>query len=286
MPLLRILLATFLALGLLGAVDIAAGRDPDILRIALLPDDHPGTIIKNNEPLKAHLAQVTGKRIELIVTTDYSSMIEAMRSKRIDVAYFGPLSYILARSKCEIEPFAALVKDGATTYRGVIIANRASGITTIAGIRGQNMAYGDRASTSSHLIPKSILSKAGLEGGKDYQQHFVGSHDAVAMAVQNGHAQAGGLSKPIFESLVERKLISLDKVMVIQESADYPNYPWTMHSDLTPAIKAKLVSAFVDLKDQAVLKPFKAEGFAPITDADYDGIREMITLLNLDPAKF
>jgi len=284
MSILRPLITFLLAVTALIAAE--GNRNPDILKIALLPDDHPGTIIKNNQSLKLHLAQVTGKEIELIVTTDYSSLIEAMRSKRIDVAYFGPLSYILAKSKCDIEPFAALLKDGTTTYRSVLIANRAANITTAAGIRGHNMAYGDRASTSSHLIPKSILSKLGLEGGQDYQQHFVGSHDAVAMAVQNGHAQAGGLSKPIFESLIERKLISLDKVMVLQESGDYPNYPWTMHSDLAPALKAKLISAFIDLKDPAVLKPFKADGFAPITDADYDGIREMITLLNLDPAKF
>lgn len=284
MSILRTLLALALAITVIVGADVV--RDPAILKIALLPDDHPGTIIKNNEPLKAHLAKVTGKEIELIVTTDYSSMIEAMRSKRIDVAYFGPLSYILAKSKCEIEPFAAMLKDGGTTYRGVIIVNRTAGITDLAGIKGKNMAYGDRASTSSHLIPKSILSKAGLEGGKDYEQHFVGSHDAVAMAVQNGHAQAGGLSKPIFLSLVERKLISLEKVAVLTESTDFPNYPWTMQSDLAPALKQKLASSLVDLKDPAVLKPFKADGFAPITDADYDGIRSMISLLKLDPAKF
>lgn len=283
MSILRTLLTFALAITALVGADV---RDPATLKIALLPDDHPGTIIKNNEPLKAHLVKVTGKEIELIVTTDYSSMIEAMRSKRIDVAYFGPLSYILAKSKCEIEPFAAMLKDGGTTYRGVIIVNRTAGITDLVGIKGKNMAYGDRASTSSHLIPKSILSKAGLEGGKDYQQHFVGSHDAVAMAVQNGHAQAGGLSKPIFESMVERKLISLEKVAVLTESTDFPNYPWTMQSDLAPALKQKLASALVDLKDPAVLKPFKADGFAPITDADYDGIRSMISLLKLDPSKF
>lgn len=264
----------------------AEGRDPAKLQVALLPDENPSTIIKNNLLLKEHLAKATGKEIELIVTTDYSSMIEAMRSKRIDVAYFGPLSYVLAKSKCEIEPFATMVKDGKPTYRSVLIVSKAAGIADLAGIRGKAVAYGDKASTSSHLIPKSILAKAGLEAGKDYQEHFVGAHDAVAMAVQNGHAQAGGLSKPIFESLVERKLVSLEKVAVLQESGDYPNYPWTMHSDLAPQLKQRIATAFTALADKAVLKPFKAEGFVPISDADYNPIREMIGLLKLDPAKF
>lgn len=278
-----------LALALLAAAALPAadaGRDPATLRVALLPDESPNTVIKNNQALKDHLARATGKEVELIVTTDYSSMIEAMRSKRIEVAYFGPLSYVLARSKCDIEPFATMVKDGKPTYRSVLIASRAAGVADLAALKGRDVAYGDKASTSSHLIPKSILLKAGLEAGRDYREHFVGAHDAVAMAVQNGHAQAGGLSKPIFESLVERRLVSLDKVAVLTESEDFPNYPWTMHRDLAPALRTRIAEAFTRLTDKAVLKPFKAESFAPIADRDYDPIRAMIGLLKLDPAKF
>lgn len=279
----------FLLLLLLSVVSLGAaegGRDPAKLMVALLPDENPSTIIKNNQALKDHLAKATGKEIELIVTTDYTSMIEAMRSKRIDVAYFGPLSYVMAKSKCDIEPFATLIKDGKPTYRSVIIANRAAGLASLAEVRGRQVAYGDRVSTSSHLIPKRMLVDVGLEAKRDYNEHFVGAHDAVAMAVQNGHAQAGGLSKPIFESLVERKLVSLDKVMVLAESEDFPNYPWAMHTDLKPDLKKAIATAFTSMTDKAVLKPFKAEGFAPITDQDYAPVRQLITLLKLDPAKF
>jgi phosphonate transport system substrate-binding protein len=34
-----------------------------------------------------------------------------------------------------------------------------------------------------------------------------------------------------------------------------------------------------------ILKPFKAESFAPITDADYDVLRETAKLLNIDLTK-
>ncbi len=265
----------------------AESRDPELLRVALLPDENPSTIIKNNQPLKEDLEQALGKHIELIVTTDYSSMIEAMRNKRIELGYFGPLSYVLAHSKCEIEPFATIIKEGKPTYQSVIIVNAAAGITTIADLKGKDVAFGDKASTSSHLIPKSILASHQLEAGRDYEEHFVGAHDAVAMAVQNGHAQAGRpRSRPIFESLVERKLIDPAKVTVLTVSKDYPNYPWTMQSDLAPELKARIRKAFLGLTDKAVLKPFKAEGFAAVTNEDYNPIRDMIGLLKLDPAKF
>ena len=70
----------------------AQGRDPSRLRVALLPDENAATLIQNAPPLKAHLEQALRKEIEIVVTTDYSSMIEAIRFGRIEVAYFGPFS--------------------------------------------------------------------------------------------------------------------------------------------------------------------------------------------------
>ncbi|MDZ7654368.1 MAG: phosphate/phosphite/phosphonate ABC transporter substrate-binding protein [Sulfurimicrobium sp.] len=280
-------LLTFIAaLAFAATAHAAPNPDPQTLKVALLPDENASTIIKNNQGLKDYLEAQLGKKVELIVTTDYSSMIEAMRHGRLDIAYFGPLSYVLARQKSEIEPFVALKTKGSTTYQSVLIANSASGVNAIGDIKGKNMAYGDKVSTSSHLIPKSVLAEQGLDAGRDYQEHFVGSHDAVALAVQNGHAQAGGLSRPIFESLVERKMVSLDKVKVLEYSKPFPQYPWTMRSNLKPELKEKIRNAFLNLKDPAVLKAFKADGFEAITDKHYDVVRNLGHLLKIDLAKF
>lgn len=284
--LLTIITVALFSLSLPAFVQAAPDPDPQTLKVALLPDENASTIIKNNQGLKDYLEAQLGKKIEIIVTTDYSSMIEAMRHGRLDLAYFGPLSYVLARQKSEIEPFAALKAKGSTTYQSVVIANISSGVKAIGDIKGKNMAYGDKVSTSSHLIPKSVLAEQGLNAGRDYEEHFVGSHDAVAMTVQNGHAQAGGLSRPIFESLVERKIVSLDKVKVLQYSKPFPQYPWTMRSNLKPELKEKIRSAFLNLKDPAVLKAFKAEGFDAITDRDYDVVRNLGPLLKIDLAKY
>ena len=280
------LVSLFAAFAIAVSAQAAPNPDPDTLKVALLPDENAGTVIKNNQPLKEYLETTLGKKVELIVTTDYSSMIEAMRHGRLDLAYFGPLSYVLARQKSEIEPFAALKSKGSTTYQSVVIANVASGVKSIADVKGKNVAFGDKASTSSHLIPKSVLAEKGFEAGRDYNEHFVGSHDAVAMAVQNGHAQLGGLSRPIFESLVERRVVDPAKVAVLEYSKPVPQYPWTLRSNLKPELKEKIRGAFLAIKDPAILKPFKAEGFDIITDKHYDVIRDLGPLLKIDLARF
>lgn len=271
-----------LALCLAPAALAAGDPNPEVLKVALLPDENASTVIKNNKPLKDYLEKKLGRKVELIVTTDYSSMIEAIRHGRIDLAYFGPLSYVMAKSKSDIEAFAGLSKKGNTTYNAVVIAYAPSGIKTIKDIKGHDVAYGDPASTSSHLIPKSMLAAQGLQAGRDYQAHHLGSHDAVAVTVQSGKAQAGGLSKPIFETLVAKKVIDPNKVIVLAVSKPFPQYPWTMRSDLKPQLKARIKEAFLTLDDKTVLKSFKATGFGAMTDQDYDVVRDLAKLLNLD----
>lgn len=260
--------------------------NPTKLVVALLPDEDAATIIQDNEGLTHYLEAELDKEIELVVTTDYSSMIEAASNGRLDLAYFGPLSYVLAKTKSDIEPFAARLKAGATTYTSIIIGNVEAGVDAFSDIQGTIVAFGDPASTSSRLFPELTLAEAGLKSGEDYEVVFLGAHDAVALAVQNGNAQAGGLSRPIFDSLVEDGRVDRSKITVIAESAPIPQYPWTLRSDLAPELKEQIRTAFLELDDEAVLKPFKADGFAEMHDRDYDGIRQASEVLGMDLGAF
>ncbi len=283
------LAGSVLAMGVLAATGSASaqGADPAKLRVALLPDENASSIIQNAQPLKKYLEETLKKEVELIVTTDYSSMIEAMRFNRIEVAYFGPLSYVLAKSKAPgIEPFAVGVSKGSPTYKGVIIALADGPVKSIADIKGKTMGFGDNASTSSHLIPRAYLARAGLIGETDYKLAHLGTHDAVARSVQAGQVQAGGLSQEIFNVLVSKGTIDGTKVKVLAESDPIPNYPMVMQGSLAPALKDAIRKAFIELKDAAILKTFRAEGFVATDDKAYDILRETAKVLNLDLTKF
>ena len=285
---------TFLFAATVGALSLRFGAasaqpapNPARLRVALLPDENASTIIQNAAPLKAYLEHTLAKDIELVVTTDYSSMIEAMRFGRIEVAYFGPLSYVLAKSKApEIEPFAVGVSKGSPTYKSVIIARTDGGVKSLADIKGKLVGFGDFASTSSHLIPRALLARNGLIGDTDYKYVLLGAHDAVARAVQSGQVQAGGLSQEIFKSLVAKGSIDGDKLIVLAESDPIPNYPITMQGYLAPELKSAIKKAFLELNDKDILKTFRAEAFVATNDRAYDILRETAKLLELDLAKF
>ncbi len=265
---------------------LADKANPDRLRIALLPDENASTIIQNAQPLKAYLEGVLKKPVEIIVTTDYSSMIEAMRFGRIEVGYFGPFSYVLAKSKApEIEPFGVGVEKGKPNYQSILIATADGPVKEIADIKGKPFAFGDRASTSSHLAPRALLARQGLIGDADYKVVHLGQHDAVARAVAAGQVPAGALSESIYRVLVDTKKIDPTKLRQLALSEPIPNYPITLQGFLKPELKDAIKKAFLDLKDPAILKLFRVEAIAAATDKDYDVLRDMAKILQLDIAK-
>jgi phosphonate transport system substrate-binding protein len=285
---LRRLFLTVVALTCISInVSYAQNRDPATLRVALLPDENYATLIQNAQPLKVYLEKTLNKKIEIIVTTDYSSMIEAMRFGRIEVAYFGPFSYVLAKSRAPaIEPFAVGVERGSPTYNSVLIATAGGEVKSLADIRGKPFAFGDQASTSSHLAPRAYLLKtAQLDGDKDYKPVFLGTHDAVARAVQAGQVPAGALSKPILDSLIAKNIIDPSKIIQIGLSAPIPNYPIVMQGNLAPKLKESIRSTFINMNDKEVLKSFRVDGFVATDDSAYNVLRDTATILKLDLGK-
>lgn len=278
--------STALGVSALSTRAFADKANPDKLRVALLPDENASTLIQNAQPLKGYLEQTLGKPVEIVVTTDYSSMIEAMRFGRIEVAYFGPFSYVLAKSKAPaIEPFAVGVEKGKPNYNSILIANVDGPVKTLADVKGKPFAFGDQASTSSHLAPRAHLAKAGLIGDQDYKVVHLGKHDAVARAVAAGQVPAGALSEQIYRVLVETNRIDATKLVQIGLSDPIPNYPMTVQGYLAPELKTSIRNAFLNLKDPVILKLFRVDGLAPATDKDYDVLRDMAKILNLDIAK-
>lgn len=269
---------------LLPALAQAQTRNPSRIRLALLPDENASTIIQNAQPLRAHLARVLGREVQIMVTTDYSSMIEAMRFGRIEVAYFGPFSYVLAKSRAPgIEPFAVGIERGATTYRSIIVGTAGGPVQKLEDVRGHPVAFGDQASTSSHLVPRAtILQRTGLVGDRDYRVVHVGTHDAVARTVESGRAPVGGLSEQIFRTLLQRGIVQRDRLVDVAFSDPVPNYPMVVQGDLVPELQQAIRDAFLNLRDPELLRNFRVEGFAPTNDAAYDILRETARILNLD----
>lgn len=74
----------------------AAPRRSTELRVGLIPSEDALAMMRASQQVMDQLAAKTGMKVQPFVANDYNGVIEAMRSGKIDVAYFGPFSYVLA----------------------------------------------------------------------------------------------------------------------------------------------------------------------------------------------
>lgn len=247
---------------------------PDRLTIGLLPGESAPTVMRLNEPMRAYLERRLGLPVELVVGANYAATGEALRFGRLDIAYLGPVTYILQSRRAALEPFARPSHAGVgPTFTAVIIVPQDSPAQALTDLRGLDIAFGDPASTSGTWVPRHMLLAAGLASGRDYTLHALGAHDAVALAVLNHRAGAGGLSRPIFDRLVREGRIDGSQVRVLAESPPIPEYAWTFREGLPAAFREEIRQAFLAIDDPAALAVFRAEAFVPAVDADFDIVR-------------
>lgn len=254
---------------------------PSKLTIGLLPGESAPTVMRLNEPLRAYLETALGMPVELTVGANYAATGEALRFGRIDIAYLGPVTYVLRSRSAQLEPFArpSHAKVG-PTFQAVIIVPKDSPAKQLADLKGKEIAFGDPASTSGTWVPRYQLLDAGLASGRDYTLRVLGAHDAVALAVASKKVAAGGLSMPIYNRLLKEGKINPDSVRVLAESPATPEYMWTFRQGLDPELKEKIRRAFIATTDKAALEVFRAEAFIPAVDSDVDRVRNWINAIS------
>ena len=260
-------------------------RAADVLTVGLIPSEDSRAMIANSQAMMDMLSKALGMPVKPFVAADYNGVIEALRSKRLDVAYLGPFSYVLGASVADIEAFAVAEtkKAGRTYYHSLIVANKDSGIKTVADLKGKTFAYVDPSSTSGHLFPKAGLIKVGFNADKDFGRViFSGSHDANAVAIQNKRVDAVAIADRILDAAIAKGLAKREDLVVVWKSDPIPESPTVWRKDLDPALKKRIQAAFLEVKNIPWSDQGELNGFHPTNDAAYNIIRETAKVLNLD----
>ena len=151
-------------------------------------------------PLADYLSKELERRVEIRISPDYQSHIQAIGEDRLDIAYLGPASYISLTENYGKKPLLAKqVVHGKAAFRGTIITRNDNSLRTLAELKGKRFAFGDPASTMSSLLPRYMLLKAGVTLDDLAAYRFLGSHDNVALGVLSGDFDAGGVKEAVYK---------------------------------------------------------------------------------------
>ncbi|WP_284075903.1 phosphonate ABC transporter substrate-binding protein [Herbaspirillum aquaticum] len=255
------------------------------LTVGLIPAEDSQAMLENSKTVIDSLQQQLGMPVKPFIATDYNGIIEALRSRKLDVAYLGPFSYVLASSVANVEAFAVAEtkKSGRSFYKSLIITRKESGLQNLEQLKGRTMAFVDPSSASGHLFPSAGLQKLNIDPNKYFSRViFSGSHDASILAVANKKVDAAAVADRILAAAVAKGVVQQSELNVVWTSPDIPESPMVWRKDLDPALKQKIAAAFAGIKDVKWGDQGVLNGFVPTTDGAYDVVRETAKILNLD----
>ena len=291
----RILLLLMTLVLLMGSAGPTVAAEKCLI-MGLLPAEDPKEMLAQYTPMKDWMAKEMGRCIKVFTATDYTGVIEAMRAGKVDLAWYGPFSYVLANRRAGAEAFAVGVDEkGSTTYHSHLVARpdvaQKLGIETplqgeagmkdlAARLEGHKktftFAFTDPASTSGFAVPRYFMMKAGLAPKKVFKAvGYVGSHYAAEFAVKNGMIDIVADNDKTHIKLMEAGRISVETNTIIWTSPPIPGSPVAYRKGLPEDVKAALKRAISSVPRDVVTGHGKITAYKIVDDADYRIVKEI-----------
>jgi phosphonate transport system substrate-binding protein len=270
--LLRSLAGTLLLLAV--AVTVHAQQ---VLRVTAIPDESPTELARKAAPLMKYLQARLGMKVEYTPVTDYAAAVEALVSRKVDLAWFGGFTFVQAHARSGGKAIPIVQREEDERFRSVFITSEPT-IRTLADLKGRDVSFGSQSSTSGHLMPRSFLLQAGLDPDRDFRRvAYSGAHDATIVAVASGKVHAGALNISVWEKFVAEKKADTAKVRVFFTTPPYFDYNWTVHADMPAALREQLTAALLALdrdtpEGRQILELQRATRFVPTRAENYKGI--------------
>ncbi len=263
------------------------------LTLALTPSRDPTALKEAGDAFAQTITRISGVPIKAIVASDYAGVIEALRSRRVELAFVHPVGYVLANREAGCQILVRDIWQGKVAYTARFYVRKDRGIRSLEDLRGKTVAFVDPASSSGYIYPMVLLIKQGLVRDRDPKTFFkealfTGTHEAALQSVLHGRVDAAAS----FDKAPELHL--KDPALVAQlgfvgETAEIPEAGICARPGVPAEPLARVKRALLSIKGPeyaALLKQiYDIDGFIEASDRDYEPVRDAMKLMNLSPSR-
>jgi phosphonate transport system substrate-binding protein len=268
-------------------------RFPELV-FAVVPAENASGVTERYQPFIAYLSRQLGVRVTLRIANDYAAVIEGQRAGNIHIGYYGPSSYVRARTVTNggVEPFVTTINsDRSIGYYSVLYVRSNSRAQSIQDLRGQPLCLVDPNSTSGNNVPRFAMDRMEINPEQYFSQVvYAGSHENAIMAVQQGTCAAAfnwwnSEQDSNFSRMVNRNMVRAEDFRIIFRSALIAGSPYAWLTNLPQEAKDAIMRAFVESpeRDRAAfdrLSDGRDLGFQPVTHAEYQSAVELQTFVD------
>jgi len=268
----------------------------DTLVIAYLPNEAKEDLAEHRQGLAKDMEAALGVKVKEFLASDYNAAIEAMRTGKADIAFFGPLSYSQAHERAKAEPLVITSLDGKKENSGyysyIVVNAKNDKIKTVADLKGKKFAFVDANSTSGNLVPSYEILKVLKDdkltfedlhtNGKFFESvSFSGAHQNGLQAVLKGDIDAAPCASDIYNRELQAGKFKESDVRIIHKSPKIPDSPIAIRGDLPEDFKKAVREFYLKYDNDNYFikfmgqKPGEKKRFIPAEDADYKEVYEL-----------
>lgn len=241
----------------------------------------------NMFPVYQFISDYVGKQLDCPTELTVGSSFDQFAAGQAEVGFICGLPYVelVRQSPPPIELLAAPVLQGERyggrpVYFSDVIVRRESPFQTFADLRGCTWAYNDPDSHSGYNVTRYRLVQLGETRGYFGRVIEAGSHQNSIRLLLAAEIDAAAIDSQVLAIELRDQPSLAAQIRVIDVLGPSPIQPVVAARHLPDRLKADLRAVLLGMGDDPVAKtglaPGFVERFAPVNDADYDPIREMV----------
>ncbi|MGE8943865.1 phosphonate ABC transporter substrate-binding protein [Leptospira interrogans] len=293
----KILTTAMLATGIAATPTFAAEE----LNFGIISTESSSNLKSIWQPFLADMEKSTGLKINAFFASDYAGIIEGMRFKKVQVAWYGNKSAMEAVDRADGEVFAQTVaNNGSEGYYAHILVHNDSPYQKLEDVlkcdKTLDFGIGDPNSTSGFLVPTTfVFSAKGIDPKQCFKTVRNANHEANALAVANKLVHAAANNSENLERLEKTAPDARKNIRIIWTSPLIPSDPLVWRKDLDAGLKKKISdfifsygksgNAEADAKAQAVLAALQWAPFKKSDNNQLLPIRQMEVNKEIDKVK-
>ena len=230
----------------------AKAEMPEQLNFGIISTESASALEASFGPFLEDMSESLGVPVKAFFASDYAGVIEGMRFKKVDVAWFGNKSAIQAVDRAGGEVFAQTIKDdGSKGYHSLLITQKDSDLNSLEDVlkcdKTRTFGNGDPNSTSGFAIPGYYVWALNNKTPEDCFKRVTSSnHEGNALAVANGKVDvATNNTESIYARLHKNNPDAAANIKEIWRSPLIPSDPMVWRKDLSDEAKQKIYFFFM-----------------------------------------
>jgi len=262
--------------------------DVDTITIGFIPVEKADELTPKAEALEKFLEKKLGVDVEIVVPTNYETIIEGMRFGHVDAAFMDTGPAWITHQRTGAEAVLAELVAGKVNYQATVwtLADNDS-INSLEDTVGKRVAFTSITGSSGFVRPMGTLVTEGhviIEGddivalesalAKNFESYtFAGGYKAALQLLLNGNVDVAFGS-----DIAPKKYLELEdqaKLRPVTTIGPVPSHVFMVNADMSEFTRDALVDALIELnydENNSILQDlYGAEALVPTTTTMHIG---------------